>query len=105
MRPGERLVEIPLCAELGVSRTTLREALLALQQRGLVRIEPRRGTFVTRLSREGSHDLCRTRALLESYAVFAGFDYLGASHFKRLQALTKEMSGVAIPHDIPRLIQ
>lgn len=105
MLPGERLVEIPLCAELGVSRTTLREALLILQQRGLVRIEPRRGTFVTRLSREGSLDLCETRALLESYAVFVGFPKLGAEQFDAMQALVDELTRCELPQDVPRLIQ
>lgn len=105
MRPGERLVETPLCAELGVSRTTLREALLILQQRGLVTNEPRRGAFVTRLAREGALDLCRTRALLESYAVFAGYDKLGAGQFERMQALVDEFAGCDFPNDVPRLIR
>ncbi len=105
MRPGERLVEIPLCVELGVSRTTLREALLILQQRGLVRIEPRRGAFVTRLSREGSLDLCGTRALLESYAVFVGFPDLGAEQFDNMQDLVDELARCELPRDVPRLIQ
>ena len=105
MRPGERLVEIPLCVELGVSRTTLREALLILQQRGLVRSEPRRGTFVTRLSREGALDLCRTRALLESYAVFVGYQKLGDDQFFRMQSLVNELGACDLPRDVPRLIQ
>lgn len=105
MRPGERLVETSLCAELSVSRTTLREALLALRQRGLVRIEPRRGTFVTRLSREHSVDLCRARALLESDAVYAGYDRLGAEQFAQLQVIVDEMAGCVLPDDLPRLIR
>jgi DNA-binding GntR family transcriptional regulator len=105
MRPGERLIETRLCAELGVSRTTLREALLILQQRGLVRSEPRRGTFVTRLSREDAIDLCRTRALLESYAVFAGFSKLDDEQFERMQAVIDELAVCNLPVDVPRLIQ
>jgi len=104
MRPGERLVETPLCVELGVSRTTLREALLILQQRGLVRNEPRRGTFVARLSREGALDLCRTRALLESYAVFVGYSKLGDRQFGRMQELVTELAACNLPDDVPRLI-
>src|SRR5687768_16692374 len=87
MRPGERLVETRLCAELGVSRTTLREALLMLQRRGLVRSEPRRGTFVTRLSRHEARDLCLARALLEAYAVTSGYDRLAGETFARLDEL------------------
>jgi len=36
MRPGERLVEMWISEQLGVSRTTVREALLMLEHDGLV---------------------------------------------------------------------
>jgi len=105
MRPGERLTEMRLCDELAVSRTTLREALLILQQRGLVRSEPRRGTFVTRLSREEAHDLCLARSLLESYALASGFASLDASLFDEMQAIVDQMAACEYPDDLPRLIQ
>ncbi len=105
MKPGERLTEMRLCDELAVSRTTLREALLILQQRGLVRSEPRRGTFVTRLSRDESLDLCRARSLLESYALASGFDVLSSERFDEMQAIVDDMAACAYPDDIPRLIQ
>lgn len=104
MHPGERLIETRLCKELGVSRTTLREALLSLQRQGLVRNEPRRGTFVTRLSRQDSLDLCRSRALLETYAVTLGAERLPLADFDRMQAIIDEMSTCQLPDDIPRLI-
>jgi DNA-binding GntR family transcriptional regulator len=104
MRPGERLVETRLCQELGVSRTTLREALLMLQRRGLVRGEPRRGTFVTRLSRHESRDLCLARALLESYAVNSGYDRLDEATFVRLDGLLDQMAACRLPEETPVLI-
>ena len=42
---GERLTEASLAAEFGVSRTTLRSALTALQNDRLVEFSPRRGCF------------------------------------------------------------
>src|SRR5215211_7272291 len=104
MRPGERLIETKLCDELGVSRTTLREALLMLERRGLVSSEPRRGTFVTRLAREDAVDLCRTRALLEAFALTSGYDRLDAATFAALDDLLTEMAALNFPEDVPRLI-
>ena len=48
---GDKLPsEMELCAQFGVSRTVMREALRMLSARGLVRIEKGRGIFVSRLS-------------------------------------------------------
>jgi DNA-binding GntR family transcriptional regulator len=50
--PGNRLQDVQLAAELGVSRTPVREALLRLEGEGLVESDPNRGFFVARLSRK-----------------------------------------------------
>ena len=49
---GEKLNEQKLCAQLGVSRTPLREALRALCSEGLVRLYPNRGAYVAEVSIE-----------------------------------------------------
>ena len=50
--PGSRLPDVQLAAELGVSRTPVREALLRLVREGLVENDPHRGFFVAPLSRQ-----------------------------------------------------
>jgi DNA-binding GntR family transcriptional regulator len=50
--PGNRLQDVQLAAELGVSRTPVREALLRLESEGLVESDPNRGFFVAPLSRK-----------------------------------------------------
>lgn len=105
LRPAERLTEAWIAEEFGVSRTTVREALLMLQRQGLVVNNPRRGTFVTRLSRADALDLGYTRALLESYAVRVGYGRFDDTLFARLEALLAAMRGCTLPADTARLIQ
>jgi DNA-binding GntR family transcriptional regulator len=50
--PGNRLQDVHLAAELGVSRTPVREALLRLERDGLVESDPNRGFFVAPLNRK-----------------------------------------------------
>lgn len=67
--PGHRLVEQQLAAELGLSRTPVREALRMLEAEGLVVSERNRGAMVRPLSPTEVVDLYGLRIRLESYAV------------------------------------
>ncbi|WP_406620455.1 GntR family transcriptional regulator [Pengzhenrongella sicca] len=49
LTPGALLSENELAAELGMSRTPIRAALMLLSQEGLVQIFPRIGSFVSRV--------------------------------------------------------
>ena len=61
-----RLDERRLVAELGVSRTPIREALVRLEQDGVVRNIPRRGVFVVRKTRREMVQIIKVWAALES---------------------------------------
>jgi DNA-binding GntR family transcriptional regulator len=105
LRPGDRLTVIPLAHEFGVSQSTMREALLMLEQRGLVRTNPRRGAFVTRLSEQEAVDLCRARALLEAYAITIGGCNIAESTLDALRRQVTAMDLCILPRDLPQLIQ
>jgi len=64
--PGQRLRETDLATTYEVSRATVREALRLLETRGLVRIQPQRGAYVTQLSAKEIYDLYAIRASLVS---------------------------------------
>ena len=66
--PGQRLVEQRIAAELGLSRTPVREALRMLEAEGLVVSERNRGAIVRPLSPTEVVDLYGLRIRLESYA-------------------------------------
>jgi DNA-binding GntR family transcriptional regulator len=72
LRPGSRLPEQRLCTALGVSRNSVREAMIQLvAERVLVR-EPHRGVFVARPDREAVRDVYRARRIIEPEAVRSG---------------------------------
>ena len=69
LAPGQRLVERELIEQLGVSRTTVREALRELTSEGLVTVVPQRGAVVSAPSLDEAEDLYEIRAVLESLLV------------------------------------
>jgi DNA-binding GntR family transcriptional regulator len=68
LEPGSWIDEMKLCAEYGISRTPLREALKVLAVEGLVTMKVRRGAYVTEMSREDVTQVYHLLALLESDA-------------------------------------
>lgn len=66
--PGERIVEIPFAARLGVSRTPLRLALIELESEGLLERLPTRGYRVRAFSLDDIADAVDVRGVLEGMA-------------------------------------
>ena len=50
LEPGQRLMEVQLAEQLGVSRTPVREAIRKLELEGLVVMLPRKGAYVADVS-------------------------------------------------------
>jgi len=67
--PNQRLDEQSLADKFGVSRIPIREAYALLERDGLVRSEPRRGTFVVGLTDDDIHDIYEYRRMIETHAV------------------------------------
>ena len=65
---GEYITELRLCAELGVSRTPVREALRRLSQEHLIEETPK-GTMVMGITRKDFEDMCAIRIRIEGLAV------------------------------------
>jgi DNA-binding GntR family transcriptional regulator len=69
LQPGDKIIEEQLCADLGISRAPLREALRLLGQQGLVEHLPRRGARVTEWSTSDILQLFALRHVLERHAI------------------------------------
>jgi len=68
LKPGERLMEIQLAEEMGVSRTPVREAIRKLELEGLVAMVPRKGAYVASLSMKDIIEVFEIRSALEGLA-------------------------------------
>ena len=66
--PGERLMEIQLADEMGVSRTPVREAIRKLELEGFVVMIPRRGTYVADISIKDINEVYEIRTSLDVLA-------------------------------------
>lgn len=64
-KPGEVFEEKRFAAQLGVSRTPVREAVLRLAREGLLVVMPRRGTVISNISMEDIRQLYEARVMLE----------------------------------------
>jgi DNA-binding GntR family transcriptional regulator len=69
LNPGQKLSDLRLSEQLGVSRTPVREALHRLVQDGVVRAEPNRGFFVASFSPADVGDIYDVRAALELWSL------------------------------------
>jgi DNA-binding GntR family transcriptional regulator len=67
-RPGEKLIEAKLCSQMGVSRTSIREALRVLAAEKLITIVPNKGPSVAEVSWAEAEGIYHLRALLEGEA-------------------------------------
>ncbi|NUP49081.1 MAG: GntR family transcriptional regulator, partial [Catenulispora sp.] len=72
LKPGQPLVESELAADLGVSKTPVREALKTLAGTGLVTMSPYKGAAVREIDRTHARCIYDMRLLLEPVAAARG---------------------------------
>ena len=87
LKPGERLMEIQLAEELGVSRTPVREAIRKLEMEGYVIMMPRRGTYIADLSIRDINEVFEIRTSLESLASGLAAERITEDELEKLQRL------------------
>jgi DNA-binding GntR family transcriptional regulator len=88
LRPGQRLVERELIERLGVSRTTVREAIRHLAAEGLVTTIPQKGAIVAVPSWREAAEVYEVRALLEGAAAR---EFAERASARQLEALRRAL--------------
>ncbi len=99
--PGARLSDVAVAAELGVSRTPAREAILRLAEEGLVAVRPRSGTFVTPIDPHAVREAQFVREALELAALNAAMEHPERLDFAALHANVEAQSAAFADDDIP----
>jgi DNA-binding GntR family transcriptional regulator len=91
-KPGDRLGEPQLAAEIGASRSPVREALRELEQQGLVVSYPNRGCFVASLTPQDVEEVVTLRAWLEGLAARLASDRLNRLDLRHMGEIVEQMA-------------
>jgi len=89
-QPGQLLRELHLARMLNVSQATIREALVQLEQVGLVVREQNRHTMVTNFTRDEVRDRLHIRVALEELAAVEASRSMGEAELAELSRLAEE---------------
>jgi len=85
LKPGERLMEIHLADQLGVSRTPIREAIRKLELEGLVTMIPRRGAEVAQITEKSMNDVLEVRRAVDALCVELACERITPEELERLR--------------------
>lgn len=88
-KPGDKIVEMELAEQLGVSRTPVREALHKLELENLVRIIPRKHCLVIGLTDENIKEIHMIRSVLEPLAASKAVENITDEQLDHLEDLLK----------------
>jgi len=105
LEPETVLTELGLAEELGCSQGTIREALMRLQQDGLVARSGRRGTLVTRLTAEEAQEMLALRRHIEMKGALKAVAHVTEKDLVHVTSLRAAMDAAVADHDEYRLIE
>ena len=99
-RPSESLTEVTIAAELGVSRNTVRKALLKLESENLVVIEENKRTRVRSFDVEEVAQYLEVRELLEGLVIRQSIPFIGNSELLEMRTALAQMEVCLKTHDL-----
>ncbi|MCL6416506.1 GntR family transcriptional regulator [Aestuariirhabdus sp. Z084] len=103
LRVGNYYLEQELAAELGISRTPLREAAIRLEQEGLVKIVPRRGIFIRPVLADEMREIYDILSCLEVAALSAACrSPIPKEPMEELERVNRDMKEALATDDLAR---
>lgn len=91
LRPGDKIDRREVAARLGLSYSPVSEAMLQLEQEGILTSRPRKGTFVSHIDEDSANDQLVSRIAIECQAarMYCGERLL--RHIERMTRLAEEL--------------
>lgn len=103
--PGERLMEIQLADEMGVSRTPVREAIRKLELEGFVVMIPRRGTYVADISIKDITEIYEVRTSLDILAAGLAAERITDEELATLNGYLLKISQYVASMDMEKIVE
>lgn len=105
LRPGQRIKEQEISSQLGISRPPVREAFKILEAEGLVRREPRRGVFVSEVTKNDIWEIYTLKIALYTLAVALAIDRISDNDIDKLEKIVKQMEMIVNADSNPDIIK
>lgn len=105
LEPGQRMMEIQLAEQLGVSRTPVREAIRKLELEGLVIMIPRKGAYVADVSIKDIMEVLEIRVVIEGLAASLAVERMTDEELDELEMLFYQFKQCYQKDDIEGMIQ
>ena len=103
--PGTHLIERELCNLLGVSRTSVREALRHLESEKLIKMVPHKGPVVVSLTVNDAEDLYQVRASLEGLAGELFSIRASDRHIEDLCETARKMGRISVTNNTASMLE
>lgn len=103
--PGERLMEIQMADEMGVSRTPVREAIRKLELEGFVVMIPRRGTYVADISIKDITEIYEIRTSLDMLAAGLAAERITDDELENLNRLLVEIGQHIADNNMEKIVE
>lgn len=105
LQPGERMMEIQLAEEMGVSRTPVREAIRKLELEGFVVMIPRKGAYVAGISLKDIADVFEIRIALEGLAAALAAERMTESELEQMERVLVKKAKTIETNDLEGLVE
>lgn len=105
LEPAQRLMEVQLADELGVSRTPVREAIRKLELEGLVVMIPRKGAYVADVSLKDIIEVLEIRSALEGLAASLAAERMNDEDLENLKQIAHDFEEYLKFDDVEKMVE